>query len=97
MIEDEAVADLDSIHEFLSAYSEASAERVYEELKRKILSLDRFPRRCPQAPESARSTIELRHLLVGNHRVIFSILGTTVHVYRVVSAARGPLDPSHFL
>ena len=92
-----AIADLDEIHAQLADYSPDAADRIYTMIKHGVLSLSDFPRRCPQAPESARASIEMRHLIVGNYRVIFTIIGRTVHVWCIRHAARDMFDPSEFL
>ncbi len=88
-----AIADLDAIEQALSAYSEQTARRTYGLLKDGILSLGDFPRRFALAPESARAAIEVRHLIIGNYRVLYSIIGTKVRVARVVHAAQRAIDP----
>ncbi len=88
-----ATADLDEIQENLSAYSEETANRTYTLIKDGILSLTDFPRRFALAPESARADIEIRHLIIGNYRVLYSIIGPKVRIARVVHAARRAIDP----
>ena len=88
-----AMAELDAIHDSLSAYSETAADRTYALIKDGILGLSDFPRRYAIAPESERSSIEVRHLIIGNYRVLYSIIGATVSVWRVVHGARRAIDP----
>ena len=92
-IQGNAVVDLESIHEYLSAYSQDAAERTYASVKQAILGLAEFPRRYAVAPESARASVEIRHLIVGNYRILYSIIGETVTVRRVVHAAKDLMDP----
>ena len=88
-----ATVDLDEIHQRISLSSLDAADRTYDRLKQAILTLAEFPKRFPVAPESAKTSLEMRHTHVGNYRIIFSILGEQVHVWRVVHAARQSLDP----
>jgi plasmid stabilization system protein ParE len=88
-----ALADLNNIQGSLSAYSEQTADRTYALIKDGILSLEDFPRRFALAPESSRATIEIRHLVIGNYRVIYTIAYEAVRVLRIVHAAQKPLDP----
>ena len=88
-----AEADLNDIHERLSAYSEDTGNRTYSLLKDAICSLQEFPRRFALAPESTGATLEVRHLVVGNYRVLYTIIGNVVRVARVVHGAQRSLDP----
>jgi len=88
-----AVADLEAIHEYLSAFSADAADRNYAAIKEAALGLREFPRRYALAPESPKSTVELRNLTVGNYRIIYSIIMESVNVWRVVHVARKELSP----
>ncbi len=92
-----AAADIEEIHDFLAAYSSAAADQTLDLIQQAISGLREFPRRYAVAPESEKASIELRHLIVGNYRVIYSILGNVVFVYRVVHATRRTLNPMDFL
>jgi toxin ParE1/3/4 len=91
-----ALAELQEIQGFLAEQSPAAADHVFAMIKHAILSLSEFPRRCALAREDPRSSVELRHLIVGNHRVLFYIVGDVVTVCRVVHAAQD-LDPSDII
>jgi plasmid stabilization system protein ParE len=88
-----ADADLDAVHESLSAYSERTADKTVLLIKDAILSLSDFPRRFAVAPESLGASIEIRHLVVGNYRVLYQIIGDKVQVMRIVHAAQDTLKP----
>jgi plasmid stabilization system protein ParE len=83
-----AVSDLEEIVSYIGAYSSDAADRTYLLIKHGIVSLSDFPRRCAKAPESSRTSLELRHLIIGNYRVLYSIIGNKVHVWRIVHAAQ---------
>jgi plasmid stabilization system protein ParE len=89
----QAVSELEGIHAYLSEFSSDAADRTFLLLKHGIVSLSDFPRRCPQAPESVGASVEIRHLVVGNYRILFSIIGQTVHIWRVRHGAQDHLDP----
>ena len=52
----------------------------YEDIFEKIDTLNALPERCPTAPESQYFDFEVRHLLIGNYRVLFRVLGEIVVV-----------------
>jgi len=53
-------------------------------------TLDLFPGRCPLAPESG-SELEIRQLIYGAYRVLFTVAKDTVHVLHIRHGARQPL------
>lgn len=69
-----ASRDLEYLYQYIHAESSPAAARWYNGLERAIGSLERFPLRCPAAPEALRAKRALRHLLYGRKP----------HVYRVV-------------
>ena len=50
------------------------------EIEKKIQSLELFPTRCPLAEESQLFDYDIRHLIVGNFRLLFRIEKATVKV-----------------
>jgi plasmid stabilization system protein ParE len=58
-----AVADLDSIYEWIAVRSPQRAEAWLEGCYRAVLSLEQFPERCSLAVESEALEIEIRQLL----------------------------------
>ncbi len=48
------------------------------DIREKIKTLTTFPKRCSVAPESKHLDFEVRHLLIGEYRVLFYIEGNTV-------------------
>lgn len=69
-----AARDLAQLYEDIDAPSSDAAKHWYGGLKRSILSLEEFPKRCAATPENRK----FRHLLYGDkphiYRVIFRIL-----------------------
>lgn len=57
-----------------------------------IVSLERFPGRCPLAPENASVPYELRQLIYGKrrnaYRILFTIRENRVHVLHIRHSAR---------
>ena len=69
-----AARDLDYLYGWINAAESIAAARWYNGLEKAVYSLERFPRRCPAAPESKKIKRPLRHLLHGKKP----------HVYRVI-------------
>ncbi len=61
-----------------------------------IQTLADFPRRCPLAPGDGDSDLEIRQLLYGHYRILFTIDGEVVRVYHVRHGARRSLAPGDF-
>ena len=53
-----------------------------------ITTLERFPDRCPLVPENELLGVAYRHLVYGNYRTIFKIVGSRVIILRVLHGAR---------
>src|SRR3989442_14924407 len=94
-----AERDLDDLYEKINAAESIAAAHLYNGLERAVYALERFPRRCPVAPESRRSRRPLRHLLYGTkpdvYRVIYEIdeLKRVVHVLTIRHGARDEAPP----
>jgi plasmid stabilization system protein ParE len=57
-------------------------------LEVQVNTLERFPERCPLVPENELLGADYRHLLYGNYRTIFKIVGSRVIILRVLHGAR---------
>ena len=66
---------------------EAAAAFVIR-LEEQIGTLERFPERCPLIPENELLGAAYRHLVYGNYRTIFKIVGSRVIILRVLHGAR---------
>jgi len=90
-----AERDLDDLYEFLSAEHSAVARRWFNGLENAIFTLERFPRRCPRAPEARSARRHLRHLLYGTkpniYRVLYEI-DETRKLVRVLTIRHGARD-----
>jgi plasmid stabilization system protein ParE len=69
-----AKRDLRFLFEHIHASESNAALRLYQGLKRTILTLERRPNRCPVTPEYKES----RHLLYGHEPHVYRV------IYRVV-------------
>ncbi len=57
-------------------------------LGEQIGTLESFPERCPLVPENELLGTAYRHLLYGNYRTIFKIVGSRVIILRVLHGSR---------
>ena len=91
-----AQRDIASIYEWLQSEDAGDAgENWFVGLRTAIRSLTTLPSRCPMAPESRESSVEVRQLLYGRrphvYRILFGIEGNVVNVFHVRHARRRPL------
>jgi mRNA-degrading endonuclease RelE of RelBE toxin-antitoxin system len=57
--------DHDYCYQWSNAVDSPGAAEWFNALEEAVLTLERFPRRCPVAPESRAAKRSLRHLLYG--------------------------------
>lgn len=65
---------------YIAADKPTAALAWYDKIHDGIQSLAEFPNRCPLAPENTYLLFELRHLIVGNYRILFKVDSDTVVV-----------------
>lgn len=82
-----AQRDIAELWEFIAQDKPLDAERFIEALEKQILKLECLPLRCPVIPESEILGGEYRHLLHGDYRTLFRVIGKTVYVLRVIHGA----------
>ncbi len=88
-----ALADAEEAFLWIQQESPAIADEWYNGLVDAILSIENFPNRCPLAPESEDIGREIRQLLYRRHRILFSVTGDVVQVFRIRHTARDRLSP----
>jgi toxin ParE1/3/4 len=90
-----AERDLNYLYEYIEAANSAAAARWYNGLEQAIYGLERFPRRCPRAPEARRVKRPLRHLLYGAkpdvYRVLYEV-DEARKLVRVLTIRHGAMD-----
>jgi plasmid stabilization system protein ParE len=90
-----AERDLDYLLERISADNSAEAARWFNGLEEVIHTLERWPRRCPLAPESKRAKRRLRHLLHGAKRDVYRVIyeiDESRKVVRVLTIRHAAMD-----
>lgn len=85
---DKALVDAGEAYFWINEQSEGAALRWYEGLMKAFRSLERNPLRCPVAPESVFFNEEIRQLVYGKYRILFTVEGETVYVLRVRHSAQ---------
>ena len=90
---DKALADAGEAYFWINEQAERAALRWYEGLLKAFRSLEKNPFRCPLAPESTFFEQEIRQLIYGKYRILFTVEGETVFVLRVRHSAREYLRP----
>ena len=90
-----AERDLEEAWAFIAQDSPEEAEKFVGRLEEQIETLERFPERCPLIGENEILGTRYRHLICGNYRAVFRVIGKVVYVLRVIHGAR-LLDTSMF-
>lgn len=71
------------------AYDKPKAATVFvRHLEEQIGTLEKFPERCQLVPENEMLGTAYRHLVYGNYRTIFRIVGVRVIILRVVHGSQ---------
>ncbi len=88
-----AVADLHAAYDYIRQHGPANPDRWKSGFERKIATLESFPERCGLAAESQHSRVEIRQVLYGSFRALFTIRADRVFVLTIRHGARKDLPP----
>ena len=91
LIHPEAEKELENAYRHIAAEAPERALRWRQQLVKKAHSLATLPERCAKAPEAASLGEDLRHLIVGNYRIIFVIEPAVVTVLHIRHGAMRPV------
>ena len=85
-----AAAELDTaaIWDYIAQDNPDAATAFILHLEEQIGTLERYPKRCPLVTENEVLGTAYRHLLFGNYRTIFKIVGARVIILRIIHGAR---------
>ena len=86
-----AAREIEEIEEWIAADSLEAAGRWMDGLLATVDRLERMPSRCPLAPENEEHANEIRQLIYGRYRVLFTIRPDRVVILHVRHGARLPL------
>lgn len=83
-------AECDSEEAFLYIREQAllNAVRWWHGLEAKLRVLERMPESFALAPENQDTTVEVRQILYGHYRILYTLRGSTVFVLTVRHGAR---------
>ena len=85
-----AEADLETIYRHIREDSPTRAAEWRQGLLLAAQALEQFPHRCPLAAESG-AALEIRQLLSGRYRLLFTVTHDTVYILHIRHRARQPL------
>jgi plasmid stabilization system protein ParE len=88
-----AQKEIDQAYHWIVKHTPKAAMRWHFELLEAIASLENFPYRCPLARENEFFKTELRQLLCGKYRIVFTVKDEEVHVIHVRHIARKAVRP----
>ena len=93
-ITDTALAEVEEAYLWIRERSPSQATKWRKELLETAKSLQTNPERCPLAPENHELiSYELRHILHGNYRVVYSIVNDIVCILHVRHSAQRLVTP----
>ncbi|MBA3755109.1 MAG: type II toxin-antitoxin system RelE/ParE family toxin [Nitrosomonas sp.] len=84
----EAAKEIEDIYLFIANDSPNNAARWYFAIYDKIYTLKDFPARFPIAFEDRYYDYVIRHLIIGNYRVLYRIKDRTVQILHVKHGAQ---------
>jgi plasmid stabilization system protein ParE len=92
-IQPRAERDLDEICGWISDRAPGAAIRWLDGLLDAVETLASFPLRCPLASESGACPVEIRQLIYGSYRLLFTVDGHHVRVLHVRHSSRQAVQP----
>jgi plasmid stabilization system protein ParE len=93
VIEPQAYAEIDEAYAWIAQLSPEQATLWYFDITERIESLQNSPYRCALARENSHFPEEIRQLLFGKYRILFTVRDEEVHVLHVRHSARDTLKP----
>jgi plasmid stabilization system protein ParE len=86
-----AEREIEQIKEWIAVDSLEASGRWVDGLLAVVDRLERMPSRCPLAPENESHVEEIRQMLYGSYRILFTILAGRVVILHVRHGARLPV------
>jgi len=83
-----AESDVAGIWEYIAHDKPEAATAFVRRLEEQIGTLENFPERCQLVPENELLGTAYRHLVYGNYRTIFRIVGARVIILRMLHGTR---------
>lgn len=92
-ISERALLEARSAALWMAQFSEEKATIWYFDLSAAIQSLENMPFRCSPAPENKSFGFEIRHLIFGKYRILFTVEDETVYILNVRHSTQKTLNP----
>ncbi|MEK7830040.1 MAG: type II toxin-antitoxin system RelE/ParE family toxin [Acidobacteriota bacterium] len=83
VLETRADREIEDAYHWMAQLSPERALDWYCDILERIETLQNNPFRCPIAAENNSFPEEIRHLIFGQYRILFTVRDETVHVLRV--------------
>ena len=93
LIQPPVADDLDDAYHWIASHSPARADSWLQGAIDAFQSLTDFPGRCPLAPENDVFDSEVRQLLYGDYRILFTVENDLVRILHIRHGARRYLEP----
>ncbi len=99
-LEDGALDDIEQATKWIARNVRANRAKKMsawlDALHAALGSLERLPQRCPLARENDFLSADVRQLLFQQHRIIYTVIGGTVHILHVRHQRQRPLTREDF-
>jgi len=86
-----AERDIEAAYGWMMNHAPSVADAWYDDVFAAIDSLGEMPQRCPLAPEAKYFKQEVRHLILGAYRILFTVDERNVRVMTIRHVSRKPL------
>ena len=83
-----AQRDVEATHDFIARDKPKAAAKWVRAFDQRARSLQQVPLRCEVIPEAEEIGFDYRHLIWGNYRIIYKVVGNAVIIMRVFHGAR---------
>lgn len=93
LLTSEAKQDIEAAYLYIRADVPETAQRWRLRLLDLIKTLASFPEPHEVAAEARDAGVELRQMLFGNYRILYTIESDAVHIHALRHGARRPLRP----
>lgn len=91
LLQPEAESGINQSYDWLAEQSPTAADEWLSRIENACNSLSELPERCPLAPESDFFDVPIRQLISANHRILFTIEKSVVHILHIRHTARSML------
>jgi toxin ParE1/3/4 len=87
---DEALADIDQIHEYYREVAPLIADKLILKIIDKTLQLEQYSLSGPTEPILSEFGISRRFLVEGNYKIVYQVIDGLVYITQVFDARQNP-------